>query len=330
MPGSKPSLSEVISSLKNYQGILRKKHSGLFRDLVGEFFGEDAGFMSLGDYEIVLTSDGIWERVVEADLEWAGFVSILVNVHDIYAMGARPLMAVNVISARDRESMKRIVSGMRRALRMFDIKMVKGHSHPDSSYNSVDVAMVGVGKKGKILRSNTAKSGDEIVIAVDTDGKFHDKLPFNFDSTSKPKERFVRQFESMVRLAEMGIVSSAKDLSNAGILGTLAMLLEVSNAGGVVDLEKIPSPDKAEMLQWLKSYPACGFVCTAENGREVVRIFEDHGLSAGVVGSVNSTMVFRLRFKGEDAVFFDFRTESILGLLKDGSDQKRDHIAKNE
>jgi len=317
MPSNKPSLSEIIGSLKSYQGILRKKHSGLFRDLVGEFFGEDAGFMSLGDYEIVLTSDGIWEKVVEADLEWAGFVSILVNVHDIYAMGARPLMAVNVISAKNLNSLKKIVSGMKKALRMFDVKMVKGHFHPDSSYNSVDVAMIGVGKKGRILRSNTAKNGDEIVIAVDTDGRFHSKLPFNFDSTSKPKERFVRQFESMVRLAEMGIVNSAKDLSNAGIIGTVGMLLEVSGAGGVVDLEKIPSPDKAEMLQWLKSYPACGFVCTTESSKEVVSIFEEHGLSAGVVGKVDESKLFRLKLENEEAVFFDFRSESILGIKAD-------------
>ncbi len=322
MPDNNPSLSEIVESLKDYQGILRKKHSGLFRDLVGEFFGEDAGFMSLGDYEIVLTSDGIWERVIEADLEWAGFVSVLVNVHDIYAMGARPLMAVNVISAKNHQSLRKIVSGMKRALKLFDVKMVKGHFHPDSSYNSVDVAMAGVGKKGRILRSNTARSGDDIVIAIDTDGRFHDKLPFNFDSTSKPKEKFIRQFESMVHLAEKGIVNSGKDLSNAGILGTAAMLLEVSNAGGVVDLEKIPVPEGADLLQWLKSYPACGFVCTAENGEEAVRVFEKHGLSARVVGNVNESKVFRLKFKNEDAVFFDFRSESILGILKEGGNQK--------
>ena len=262
MPEGKSTLPEIVRSLKNYQGILRKRHSGFFRDLVGEFFGEDAGFMSLGDYEIVLTSDGIWEKVVETDLEWAGFVSVLVNVHDIYAMGAKPLVAVNVISTRNIGDMKKIVSGMKRGLRLFGVKMVKGHFHPDSSYNSVDVAMAGIGKRGKLLRSTTAEIGDQIIVAVDTDGKFHGRLPFNFDSTLKSKEKFVRQFESMIYLAESGIVNSAKDLSNAGILGTIAMLIEVSNAGGVVDVEKIPVPENAELLQWLKSYPACGFVCT--------------------------------------------------------------------
>ncbi len=322
MSESKLAVSDIIESLKSYQGILRKKHSGFFSKLVGEFFGEDAGFMTLQNYEIVLTSDGIWEKVVETDLEWAGLVSILVNAHDIYAMGARPLMAANVISAKNFESLKKIVSGMERALNIFGIKMVKGHFHPDSSYNSVDVAMVGVGKRGKLLRSNTAKIGDEIVIGVDTDGKFHSKLPFNFDSTSKPKKRFVRQFESMIYLAENGLANSAKDLSNAGILGTVAMLLEVSRVGGIVDLEKIPIPENADLLQWLKSYPACGFVCTSENGSKVVKVFEDHGLSASVVGRVNDSQSFVLKFKNENAVFFDFKTESILGLSEKGGNQK--------
>ncbi len=316
MPKSKPTLQKIIESLKQYQGITRKRHSWIFKDLVGEFFGEDAGFMEFGEHEIVLTSDGIWERVVEADLKWAGFVSILVNVHDIYAMGAEPVMAVNVISARNSEDLKKILSGVKRGVGFFGIKMVKGHLHPESSRNSIDVAMVGVGKKGKLLRSNSAKNGDDIVVSVDTDGSFHEKLPYNFDSTSKPENEFVRQFKSMIHLAEKKMVNSAKDVSNAGILGTLAMLLEVSNAGGVVDIDKIPMPDGADIEQWLKCYPACGFVCTAEDGESVAEIFRNYGLDADVVGKVNSSSILKLRYGGEERIFYDFKKESILGTEK--------------
>ena len=316
MPDNKPTLVEVIKSLKEYQGILRKGHSWMFREIVGEFFGEDAGFMSLGEHEVVLTTDGIWEKVIEADLEWAGFVSILVNVHDIYAMGAKPVMAVNVISAKSSDDLKKILSGIERGIRLFGIKMVKGHLHPESSRNSIDVAMVGIGKREKLLRSNTAKSGDEIVIAVDTDGQFHEKLPYNFDSTSKPRDIFIRQFESMIRLAEEELVSSAKDLSNAGILGTAAMLLEVSNAGGIIDLDKIPTPDGADIIQWLKCYPACGFVCTAENGKEAVKIFRKHSIEAEIVGEVDDSKLLRLKLGNEEGVFYDFRREGVLGIWK--------------
>ncbi len=322
MSSFKPTLSEIIRSLREYQGILRKRHSWIFRDLVGEFFGEDAGFMSLEEHEIVLTADGIWEKVVEADLKWAGFVSILVNVHDIYAMGARPAMAVNVISAKSSDDLEKILSGVKRGVNLFGIKMVKGHLHPESSKNSIDVAMAGIGKKGKLLRSNNARDGDDIVVAVDTDGSFHEKLPYNFDSTSKPENAFVRQFESMIYLAENNMVNSAKDVSNAGILGTLAMLLEVSNAGGLVDLDRIPMPEGADIVQWLKCYPACGFVCTAEDGEDVAEIFRDYGLNADVVGEVNNSHVLKLGYGRDEKIFYDFKKESILGIGKKYQDSR--------
>uniref|UniRef100_A0A7J3TL75 PurM-like N-terminal domain-containing protein n=1 Tax=Geoglobus ahangari TaxID=113653 RepID=A0A7J3TL75_9EURY len=101
-------LRKIINELKSYPGILRKKFTGRFQDLVQDFFGEDAGFFDLSDYTIVFTIDGIWHRVLERDLYWGGFVSILVNVHDIYAMGARPKYAVNVVSAKDEESLEEI------------------------------------------------------------------------------------------------------------------------------------------------------------------------------------------------------------------------------
>ena len=314
MSDRKTDLKRVIAELKNYPGLTRKMYAGTFKSVVGEFFGEDAGFYGLDNCEIVLTSDGVWHRVLEKDLYWGGFVSVLVNVHDVYAMGARPLMAVNVISARSVDELEEMKRGMEDALRIFGVRMVKGHVHPDARVNAVDVAMVGIAEKGRIVRSSTARHGEKIIVAVDTLGKPHSSLPYNFDSTKKDPETLIRQFESMVRLAKEGLAGSGKDISNAGVLGTIAMLLETSGKGGWVDLERIPRPDDVGVLQWLKTYPACGFVVTTENAGKVVGIFREHGLEAEVIGEVDDSGIFRLRMDGKEEVFFDFSRESVFGL----------------
>jgi len=313
-------LEELAQDLKSYPGILRKKHAVHFKDIVGEFFGEDGGFISLGDNEIVFTADGIWHEVLEKDLFWGGFVSILVNIHDIYAMGAKPVMAVNVITARDIESLKIMKNGIKAALDKFSIKLVKGHVHPDEDINALDVAMIGIAKKGKVIRSTTAREGDRIIVAVDTDGKPHEKLPYNFDTTFKPSGILKRQFESMVYLAENELVSSGKDISNAGILGTVAMLLEASRKGGFVDIEKIPKPGELDLAHWLKSYPACGFVVTTQKAPEVIEVFKKHGLDAKVIGIVDGSRKFRIRNGDAEIVFYDFRVEGILS--ESGIDQE--------
>lgn len=312
---AKMDLEQIIAELRSWPGLVRKKFAGRLAELVDEYFGEDAGYFSLGDKEVVFTVDGIWHKVLEEDLYWGGFISILVNVHDVYAMGARARYAVNVISVKDTPALESIKRGMLDAAQKYDVKILKGHVHPDAPFNSVEVAMIGFAKKGCLIKSNTAKEGDSIIVAVDTDGKPHKKLIYNFDSTNKPTETIRKQLESMVYLAENKLVNAGKDLSNAGIIGTIAMMLEISKKGAVIELEKIPKPENVEMIQWLKSYPACGFCVTSDRSEEVKRVFETHGLKAEVVGKVDSSRVVNLRYNGEQKTFFDFRKESVLGLL---------------
>jgi selenophosphate synthetase-related protein len=93
------------------------------------------------------------------------------------------------------------------------------------------------------------------------------------------------------------------------------MMLEVSKKGATVELEKIPKPGNVDMVQWLKSYPACGFCVASDQPEEVKKVFEAHGLKAEVVGEVNSSKVLDLKYKGAIKTFYDFRKESVLGLF---------------
>lgn len=309
-------LGNIISELRNWPGLTRKKCTGRLAELVSEFFGEDAGFFPINEYEAVFTVDGIWHAVLERDLYWGGFISILVNVHDVYAMGARPKYAVNVISVKgnDAESLDKIKRGMLDASKKYGIKILKGHVRPDAPANSVEVAMIGFAKKGCLIRSNTAKDGDSIVVAVDIDGRPRENFPHNFDSTDKDAETIRRQFESMVYLGERKLVNAGKDISNAGVIGTIAMMLEASKKGGIVEIEKIPIPDDVELIQWLKTYPACGFCVTTKNPVEVIKVFERHGLKASEVGVVDSSKQIKLKFRGFCETFLDFNKESIFGV----------------
>ncbi len=309
------SLRMIKSAVRNYQGVIRKKYAGYFSNLVGaEFFGEDAAYFKFGDEYVLLATDGVWGKVLEADLYWGGFVSILVNVHDIYAMGGRPISAVNVVAARNEEELKVIASGMRDACEKLGVKISGGHVHPDAKVCSVDVSMIGKAKK--IIRSNTANAGDKIVFAADVDGEPHPSLPFNFDSTKKSGETLRWQFESMVELAEKELVTAGKDVSNAGLLGTVAMMMEVSGKGCEIHVDRIFRPRNVDMIQWLLSYPACAFVVTTKNEDLVVEIFRKHGLVASVIGRVTEGSKVKLVFGGYEETLFDLSSESVLNKEK--------------
>jgi hypothetical protein len=69
-------------------------------------------------------------------------------------------------------------------------------------------------------------------------------------------------------LAEPGEArpAAAKDVSMAGIAGTLGMLAEASGCGAVLDVARVPRPSAAAMGDWLTCFPGFGLVTAAAPG----------------------------------------------------------------
>lgn len=169
--------------------------------------------------------------------------------------------------------------------------MVGGHLHPDTEYNALDVAIIGIAKKDKIITSFGANVGDKIIVAIDLDGRQHPNFNLNWDTTYFKDEKLVQdQLIAMKEIAEKGLVTGGKDISNPGTLGTLEMLLESSGVGGKVELNKIPRNEDVNWEEWLKSYPGAGFVLTAKekNTEELINLLEEVSITASIVGEVIS------------------------------------------
>jgi len=75
-------------------------------------------------------------------------------------------------------------------------------------------------------------------------------------------------------------------------------------------------PDGVDFGQWLKVYPATGYVITAKPGdaAECIRIFEDVGITAAVVGEINNSLKLDIYDENDRATVFDFKTDDITGI----------------
>jgi putative methanogenesis marker protein 2 len=315
-------LEGLAESLREYLGTTRK-HT--IKNIVGIFdengtnpsFGEDAAIIDHGDEALLLAADGIWDKLMRADPEWSGYCSVLVNVHDIAAMGGRPLGMVDVFSSNSSEITQKVLNGMREGIDKFGVPIVGGHVHPDTPYSALDVAILGVVKKDCIIYSSTARPGDDIVLAIDLDGRVHPSCDLNWDSTYLKDASIVRnQVSSMVELGEKKLLTAGKDVSNPGIIGTLGMLLEVSGAGADVDMGAMPKPESLEFDHWLKMYPGMGFIvtCRPENTKKVLSVFKNHKLNASKIGKIVSAPRLDIIEGGERATVFDFKKHEITGL----------------
>ncbi len=60
--------------------------------------------------------------------------------------------------------------------------------------------------------------------------------------------------------------AAAKDVSMAGIAGTLGMLAEASGTGAVLDVAAVPRPDGASVGDWFSCFPGFGLLTADHAG----------------------------------------------------------------
>lgn len=321
-------LELLARNLREFEGVSRKKPIAeifkIFESVRHEYgnviadFGDDAAVIDIGGDDVILfAADGIWGRIVEKSPWWTGYTSVVVNVNDISAMGGKPLAMVNVMSSGDPESIKGIMEGIRDGINKFGVPMVGGHTHPDTPYNSLAVAIIGIAKKDCVIRSDTASPGDVVIFAYDMDGRVGKNSPYSWDTTSFKDPQFVRDcYLVMVTMAERKLVTAGKDISNPGSIGTLGMLCETSKVGASIDIKKIPTPENMDFEQWLKIYPATGYVVTTkpENVQACIDVFGQVGITAAAVGEINDTYKIEIHDQKEKATVFDFTQDIITGI----------------
>ncbi|MDY6865503.1 MAG: methanogenesis marker 2 protein [Halobacteriota archaeon] len=319
-------LTDLAKYLRDFEGVKRKSAIG---PLVHSFyentensnilasFGEDAAVIDNGCDLLLMAADGIWSKLMVSDPRWSGYCAVLVNIHDIAAMGGRPIAMVDVFSVSKKSTCTLVSAGISEAVRKFNVPIVGGHIHPDTPYSALDIAILGTVKRDCVIYSSTAEVGDDIIMAVDLDGMVHPSSELNWDSTSqKDPQTLQKQIDSMRVLGESHLVNAGKDISNPGLIGTLGMLLEVSKKGAIVEVDKVPIPKDLNMENWLTIYPGMGFFVTArpENTEEIISIFEDHQLISARIGKITDGSILSITDGSECASVFDFKDGCITGL----------------
>jgi uncharacterized protein len=277
--------------------------------------GDDTAAIPDGAGYLLLAAEGILPSLLERDPYFAGWCSVMVNVSDVAAMGGHPLAVLDVFFQSGASDVEAVVTGIREACATYRVPLVGGHtSRSDEGPHALAVAILG--RADRLLTSFDAREGDDIVVAVDLRGAYHGDFPF-WNSTPGRSPRDLRDDLALFgSLAQSGDVHACKDVSNAGIAGTLLMLLEASGAGAVLDLDRLPRPEGVEMPRWLLTFPSYGFVLTAspERSGRVIALFRERGIVCERVGRVDRSMQLRLVAGDRDAPLWDLARQPFTGF----------------
>jgi selenophosphate synthetase-related protein len=144
-------------------------------------------------------------------------------------------------------------------------------------------------------------------------------FPF-FPSFDERGELLAGDVRLLAELAETGSCTAAKDVSMAGLLGSLAMLLEPTTSGVTIALDGIPVPPGVDLLSWLVCFPCLVFlVCgPPEREEDTAAAAGARGLTYAPLGTIDDSGVLALRAgaarDAEPVTVVDLRVEGITRL----------------
>lgn len=326
------SVADLVAALRESRGF---RHKTDIVDVVGALgrhlprgtrdldqavaLGDDCAAIADGSGYLLFAIEGMVSDFVSAMPWFAGYSSVMVNVSDIYAMGGRPLAVVDALWSQGVDAAEQVLAGMAAASVAYGVPIVGGHTNTRSDAAQLAVSIIG--RANALLSSFNAKPGDSLMMAVDLRGRFEEPYPFWNASVDAPSERLRADLDLLPRLAESGLCDAAKDISMAGTLGTALMLLECSQVGARIDLERIPKPEGVALSRWVTAFPSFGYLLSVrEHHVQAVQAhFDERALACAVIGSVESTRQVVLHQRDDAAMLWDFEREPFIMAAKGGA-----------
>jgi uncharacterized protein len=310
-------IGALVEAVRAHPGVRGKAEIGLVREVFGDSDwqagpGDDGAIVMHEGTALVVGGEAILPAFVAADPYGAGVAAVTTNLNDLAAMGAWPLALVDTVTG-PRAVVRPVLEGMRWAAGLYDVPVVGGHLTGTAGPPSLSA--FGLGRADRPLSARAAAPGQSLVVAACLDGRMREDFPF-FPSFDERGARLAGDVRLLAEGASAGWVAAAKDVSMAGLVGSLAMLLECNRLGATLDLDAVPVPAGVTLREWLLCFPCFAFLLCVPRGAEdeCLRAFAGRGLAAAVTGALDDTGELRVCQDGRSGVAFDLGRESVTGL----------------
>ena len=250
--------------------------------LVGAGTSDDAGVYLLGDRALVATVDFI--PPVCDDPRRFGRVAAANALSDVYAMGGRPLFALNLCCLPGvgvpEGVLAQVLAGGADALLEAGAVLLGGHSvtDPELKYG---LAVVGEADPARVLSNDKARPGERLLLTK----PLGTGVLINAFKAGKLDEaglepalvEMERLNAAAGRLALAHGVAAATDVTGFGLVGHALNLARNSGVGVEVRWDALPVHDA--FFRLVEKGVSTG--CTADNDEAAAALFEDRrGLSA--------------------------------------------------
>jgi thiamine-monophosphate kinase len=290
--------------------------------------GDDAALISVSKgMELAISADMLvagthfFHDAAPYDLGWK---ALAVNVSDMAAMGATPRWATLAIALpqalaieKPNESwLAEFSRGFFACADTFDVDLIGGDTTRGPL--NISVTIMGEVPKNMAFKRTGAKAGDDIWVSGNLGsaalGLAHlqGKLALKNELSACLSALHAPAPRAALGLALRGIATSCIDISD-GLLADLGHILQVSNCGATLDLEKIPCIEylkndlnNVEIQQLLLAggddYELC-FTAPKAKREELNQISQQLDLPLSLIGETRVNIGLDMHYKNKNIVF---------------------------
>lgn len=229
--------------------------------LVGNEWADDACVYKLNDEQAVVQTLDFFTPIVD-DPYLFGQIAAANAISDIYAMGARPIFALNIVgfplAKLGPDVLGQILKGGADKAAEAGIFVTGGHSIDDAE-PKYGMCVTGIVHPDKIMANQGAKPGDKLVLTkpigvgvLTTAVKRELRTEAQIDAAIKCMAAINRPGGEAI--AEVG-ANSATDVTGYGLAGHLYEVAKASNVGMKLHVDAIPVLPEVRELIAEKCYP---------------------------------------------------------------------------
>jgi selenide,water dikinase len=304
--------------------------------LVAADTGDDAAVVRLSDGHALVATLDFFTPIVDDPYDW-GRIAATNALSDVYAMGARPLLALNIaawpVDDLPIEQLGEVVQGGIDVVTKAGAAVLGGHSITDPEPKFGMVAL-GLAEPDAIVRNSTATAGSRLFLTK----------PLGLGIVSTAIKRGVAEPDLIARAVDVMTTlndaaaeamleagaDAATDVTGFGLLGHLHRMLEASGVSATVDASAIPVLPNAlelatagavaggtrrnhafarphtdwggltepEQVVLADAQTSGGLLVAAPDGDGMARAFERRGVAAAEIGVVEDGEAGRIAVSG--------------------------------
>ena len=214
--------------------------------IVGMERGDDAGVYKLREDLAIIQTLDFFTPIVD-DPYTFGQVAVANSLSDVYAMGGKPVVAMNIIcfpiNKMDISILQEVLKGGLAKMREAEVLLVGGHSVEDDELK-YGLSVTGIVHPEKVWGNQGAIAGDRIVltkalgsgiISTALKGKAVDQ-----GLVDKCIEVMTSLNKRASELMKAVDIHACTDITGFGLLGHICEMIEGSDVGMVIDSSAVP------------------------------------------------------------------------------------------